>query len=470
MSRIGERRLPPYSEEAERGVLGSMIIDSARVLKLSSEKGLTEDSFYVPANRLLFELVIKMYQNAEVIDLLTVGESLKTIGRLDQCGGYAFLEGLIDSTPTAAHAGYYMEIVKEKEKLRKIIANSSEAIDSCYSDSTSSEIISDLTVGVVSLIEVKETIVSTDSIVQTVTDAKNGRQNTIPTPWVGINRKTGGPSRGMETIFTGRSKSGKSMLKSYWQKYLGAQGIPSLDCCFEDRTLIAKMRCASVSKFSASDMLRGGRYVSRNGVFEWMPTNDRDIQLVRDSLAEMDEMPMYWFDKSCPPKDLKSKLAEYVDRYGIRMAFIDGAKDLIRPSGKYNDTGFDEESSKAVTEAADALNIAIVSIHHLTKLEEDMLIQSSNIRGSGNIVSNARLVYALQGDKHGAGLTKYREPMPLAFDEDGYCTTRVFECIDNNHGGLAMTWLDTDLSRCDFWQKNLFQNKDKVTEKTDCLL
>ncbi len=136
------RRLPPYSEEAERGVLGSALIESSRVIELCSMKALSADSFYVPAHRLLFEQLMGMYQKAQAIDLLTVGEDLKKIGRLDQTGGYTFLEGLIDSTPTSAHAEYYIDIVQQKHLLRRIINQAAEAIDCCYTDDDAESLLS----------------------------------------------------------------------------------------------------------------------------------------------------------------------------------------------------------------------------------------------------------------------------------------------------------------------------------------
>ncbi len=136
------RRLPPYSEEAERGVLGSALIESTRVIELCSMKALSADSFYVPAHRLLFEQLMGMYQKAQAIDLLTVGEDLKKGGRLDQTGGYSFLEGLIDSTPTSAHAEYYIDIVQQKHLLRRIISQAAEAIDQCYTDDDAESLLS----------------------------------------------------------------------------------------------------------------------------------------------------------------------------------------------------------------------------------------------------------------------------------------------------------------------------------------
>ncbi len=100
-------RTPPYSEEAERGVLGSILLDASRVLDLCVENGLaTPESFYVPAHRTLYGVLQQMSTRGEVVDMLTVLERLRAENLLDAVGGAGFLEKLVDATPTAAHAEY----------------------------------------------------------------------------------------------------------------------------------------------------------------------------------------------------------------------------------------------------------------------------------------------------------------------------------------------------------------------------
>ena len=120
-------RIPPHSEEAERGVLGSALIDAERVVDLCIEKRLTPESFYAPAHRVLFEVLLEMTNDHRPIDLLTVGEKLRAVNQLDAIGGESYLEQLIDSTPTSAHAEYYIDIVRQKHLLRCIIGCAHEA-------------------------------------------------------------------------------------------------------------------------------------------------------------------------------------------------------------------------------------------------------------------------------------------------------------------------------------------------------
>ncbi|MDE0839259.1 MAG: replicative DNA helicase, partial [Kiritimatiellae bacterium] len=85
-------RQPPYSEEAERGVLGSLLLDAQRVVDMCVESQLVQESFYVPAHQLVYEASIALTHGASVIDILTVGEQLRTMGKLEVVGGSAFLD------------------------------------------------------------------------------------------------------------------------------------------------------------------------------------------------------------------------------------------------------------------------------------------------------------------------------------------------------------------------------------------
>lgn len=134
-------RIPPYSEEAERGVLGAALLDASRVLDLAVERGVMADAFYVRVHQELFELLLKMMQEGRPVDLLTVGERLRSSGQLEAIGGESFLEKLVDATPTAAHAEYYIDIVRQKYILRNIISRAREAEESCYAAEEDADIV-----------------------------------------------------------------------------------------------------------------------------------------------------------------------------------------------------------------------------------------------------------------------------------------------------------------------------------------
>jgi replicative DNA helicase len=82
-----------------------------------------------------------MAHEGRPIDLLTVGDRLRDLGKLDEVGGSVFLERLVDSTPTAAHSEYYIDMVRQKFLLRMIIDRARESIDHCYACEEDADVI-----------------------------------------------------------------------------------------------------------------------------------------------------------------------------------------------------------------------------------------------------------------------------------------------------------------------------------------
>lgn len=125
-------RVPPNNLEAEQGLLGSMLLDAARVMDLCVTRGLTPGAFYNGPHQVLFDELLAMHEAGRPIDLVTVGDRLSKNNRLETVGGSLYLDRLIDLTPTAAHAEYYLNIVYEKYLLRMVIQRSYAAIDLCF--------------------------------------------------------------------------------------------------------------------------------------------------------------------------------------------------------------------------------------------------------------------------------------------------------------------------------------------------
>jgi len=124
-------RQPPYSEEAEKGVIGSALLEPARVLDLLIEAKVTDKDFFSPAHQRIFLAIGELYGRGKIIDTLTVAEKIGA-ENLDQIGGSTYLDRLIDSTPTAYHAEDYIEILKQKSLSRMIIGVSKDIEGRAY--------------------------------------------------------------------------------------------------------------------------------------------------------------------------------------------------------------------------------------------------------------------------------------------------------------------------------------------------
>ena len=125
-----EGRVPPQSIEAELSVLGSMMLKPAAVSQ--AVELLHAEDFYRQAHRAVFEAMELLLRNGEPVDIVTVTESLKKSGLLEQVGGISFLANLTNTVPSTANLAHYAKIVKEKAVLRALIDASTEIAGAAY--------------------------------------------------------------------------------------------------------------------------------------------------------------------------------------------------------------------------------------------------------------------------------------------------------------------------------------------------
>jgi replicative DNA helicase len=127
-------RLPPHSPEAEMGVLGCALLSPNECLGECIEK--LKDSgaefFYDLRHQTIYEMLAEMFNTRQAIDVITVQQKLKDKQLLEQIGGIAYLSQLQDSVPSAANLSYYLEIVREKFLLRKMIQTCTEVVGRVY--------------------------------------------------------------------------------------------------------------------------------------------------------------------------------------------------------------------------------------------------------------------------------------------------------------------------------------------------
>lgn len=124
-------RLPPHSIEAEQGVLGCCLMDGPCVTECV-EKLRGPEVFYDLRHQHIYGTFLKMYERREAIDTLTVRQHLADAEQLDAVGGVAYLASLPDLVPSAANLPQYLEIVREKYLLRRMLATCSAAITQCH--------------------------------------------------------------------------------------------------------------------------------------------------------------------------------------------------------------------------------------------------------------------------------------------------------------------------------------------------
>lgn len=127
-------RLLPQSPDAERGVLGSILISPKEVIGMCVEKRLTAAHFHIPSHALIYSALLAMDDTGTPIDIVSLSQHLRDRNKMEQCGGPAFVTQLFTFLPTAANAAYYLEIVQEKFTLREMIRVGTEYAARSYDE------------------------------------------------------------------------------------------------------------------------------------------------------------------------------------------------------------------------------------------------------------------------------------------------------------------------------------------------
>ena len=117
-------KLPPQDIEAERSVLGALMLDKNAIIKVADL--ITANDFYSPSHSKIYEAVIELFNRNEPIDILSVTNKLKNKDQLTDIGGSSYLTELINSVPTASHINHYAKIIRDKKVLRDLITASAE--------------------------------------------------------------------------------------------------------------------------------------------------------------------------------------------------------------------------------------------------------------------------------------------------------------------------------------------------------
>ncbi len=112
--------LPPYDQDAEEAVLGSLLIDSEAINEIVTIIG--AEDFFIEQNQYVFGACQNLFNRDEAINQITVAQELVRLGKLDEAGGAAYLSHLVAIVPTSLHVRHYAEIVYRLSVMRRLIS------------------------------------------------------------------------------------------------------------------------------------------------------------------------------------------------------------------------------------------------------------------------------------------------------------------------------------------------------------
>ncbi len=124
------KRVPPQNIEAEQSVLGAILLDNDAINQ--AIEILTAEDFYRESHREIFRAMVALSERNQPVDAITLTDALRTGGVLEAVGGAGYIAELAACVPTAANAGHYARIVREKALLRSLASISTEIASGAY--------------------------------------------------------------------------------------------------------------------------------------------------------------------------------------------------------------------------------------------------------------------------------------------------------------------------------------------------
>lgn len=411
-------RGPIYNEEAEMGVLGSILLDPSKVLDFCTEKQIRSDSFYLRQHQLIFAAMEEMNKNSRPIDILTLSERLRAQGVLETVGGITYLNRLLDSTPTAAHAEYYVDLVRQQHLLRRIIACARNSENECYTSQEDADaILAKVEQDFFNISEerhssmipwdqaVKETMATVENLLNNKKDVHN-----IPTGFYDLDEKLLGLHPQDMIIIAARPSMGKTSLAMNIAENvaLGKNdnpplpvGIFSLEMSREQ--LILRLLCshARISMHEvASGRLSGqkhGKLIAAADLFSKAP-------IYLDDTGGLDIL------------ELRARARRMKKKYNIALFIIDylqllHCRERVR-EGRQNEISAISGSLKNM---AKELKVPVLVISQLNRAPEardrEGRPRMADLRDSGSIEQDADVVCLLRIP------SKYNEDAPPPTDE-----------------------------------------------------
>jgi replicative DNA helicase len=212
-------RTPPQDVSAEQSVLGGMLLSKDAIADVVEV--LRGNDFYRPSHELIFEVILDLYGRGEPADAVTVSAELTKRGEAQRAGGAPYLHTLISTVPTAANAGYYAEIVRERAVLRRLVEAGTRIVQLGYaSDGGEVDDIVDRAQAEVYAVTERRTsedYVPLSSIMEGTLDeieaigSRGGQMIGVPTGFADFDQLTNGLHAGQMIVVAARPAVGKAM-------------------------------------------------------------------------------------------------------------------------------------------------------------------------------------------------------------------------------------------------------------------
>lgn len=407
-------RVPPHNIDAEQGLLASCILEGGGdVLSQCMARKLRPEYFFTIAHQLIFQTMVELNTKGVGIDEITLSEALRAVNALETVGGAAYLNELTNRIEVTAHATHWMEIVREKYFLRKLISTATATVERAYRPDDELDHMLDSVEK--SFFEISQDRItdSAQHIQGPVGEAvemmnflheNRGAVTGVPTGFPDLDKMCFGFHPGQMIVVAARPGMGKtSIALNFIEGALFAKRrdpVPTLMFSLEmpSRELAMRLLCAR----SKVDLRR-----VREGFVD-----KQQLKHIVDTAGEYQNAPLYIDDQGGQNiLEIRAKSRRLVQQHKIGLIVIDYLQ-LI--NGTDNSVSREQqiaEASRSIKAMAKEFSLPIVALAQLNRKSEDenRAPRISDLRESGSIEQDADMVLLIDKKRRGARTTKERE-------------------------------------------------------------
>lgn len=398
------KRVMPHSIEAEKAVVGAMLMDNDKEAILSASEIISGQDFYQTAYGTIFDAMVELFNEGRPVDPLTLMERLKEKDVPPEIESMEFMRELLNAVTTSANVKYYAEIVSEKSMMRKLIKLNESIANSCYAGKEPLEQILETTEksvfellqrrSVGEYVPIKQVVLNALERIEKASKNK-GVVTGIPTGFIDLDYKLSGLQPSDLVLVAARPSMGKTAFVLNIAQHVAfkkEKGVAVFSLEMSKEQLVNRL--FALESQADSQMLRTGNLKDS----DWEKLIEGAGIIGRSNLI-IDDTP------SISVSELRSKCRKYKLEHNIELVIIDYLQLMMGSAGKRQESRQQEisEISRSLKALARELNVPVVALSQLSRAVEsrpDKRPMLSDLRESGAIEQDADVVMFIYRDEY----------------------------------------------------------------------
>ena len=393
-------RIPPHNDDAERAVLGAVLL-SANAFSEVSEV-LRKEDFYKSGHQVLFDAILMFHQehSSQTIDLITITEFLRSKNLLDLSGGMSYIASLTSDVPTTANAVYYANIVRSHSLRRSLLELSGKLQQDVFDESQEIAYLLDEAERNMSDLQAssgtftdkyqESSLLVNRTVDRLMERAKHGNTDGIKTGFVQLDEMTGGFQPAEFIVIGARPSVGKTAFAISMAIQIAIHHkIPAGFFSAEMTSMAIMERILAAESRVDSKRIRSA--ILRN----------QDMANIIDAASRIYEGKLYIQDTpNIKLMDLRSQARRMKRERDVKIIFIDYIS-LINPESQAQVPRHEQvaEISRSLKSLSRELNIPIVALSQVSRDAEGKEPNLANLRESGAVEQDADVVILLHRDR-----------------------------------------------------------------------